>query len=207
MIDIKNAFCIKNNEYIFKNINLNSKARLIGISGANGVGKSTFLLQFMGILTSAEKFNVMGNDLLKTKNINDFSLVYQDAKSSINPLFDIGRLMLFLAKDMKIENIKTKTLALCDKFNLKDIWHSYSHELSIGEAKKTSLIFALLKQPKLLILDELTAGLDELSVKIILDYLKDLNINIILTSHDTRSLNICEELYEFKKEGLNAIRN
>lgn len=207
MIDIKNAYAIKNNHYIFKDICLNSNAKTIAISGANGVGKSTFLLQFMGINTKADKFCVMNEDLLKNANIKDFALIYQDAKSSINPLFDIGRLMLFLARDKNISNVKEKTLNLCEQFKLKDIWHSYSHELSIGEAKKTSLIFALIKEPKLLILDELTAGLDEASVKIILDFLKKLDINMIFSSHDLRFLDICDELYEFNKAGLNVIRN
>lgn len=202
MIDIKNASCIKDNKVIFSNIDLTTNAKTIGIIGENGIGKSTFLLQFMGVNTRANKFMVLNHDLLKEKNIDDFSIVFQDAKSTLNPLFDIGRLMLFLAKDRKISNVKEKTLSFCEKFNLKDVWHSNPYELSIGESKKISLIMALVKQPKLLILDELSAGLDEKSLINIMTYLKELDINIILTSHDKRFLSLCDEIYEFKGDSL-----
>lgn len=206
MIKIEDAFCIKNSQIIFKNISLSSNAKTIGICGANGIGKSTFLLQFMGVDTNAKVFDVLGVNMLKDKDISDFGIVFQDAKSTLNPMFDIGRYVLFLSRDKNILNAKEKTLELCELFKLRDIWHSYPHELSIGESKKFSLILALLKNPKLLILDELSAGLDEGSVEFMIEYLKNLDMKIILSSHDKRLLDFCDERYEFLGDRLDVIK-
>ncbi|MDP2930751.1 MAG: ATP-binding cassette domain-containing protein, partial [bacterium] len=81
-----------------------------------------------------------------------------------------------------------KTLAeLVELLDVEDILKVQVRKLSLGQRMKCELIAALLHSPKVLFLDEPTIGLDVVSQKKILDFIREYNIRykatIILTSH------------------------
>ena len=75
---------------------------------------------------------------------------------------------------------------LLQHFDLMDKKEAYVSHLSGGEKQKLSVLLSLINKPRLIILDELTTGLDPQARRQVWHYLKELQaqgISILLTSH------------------------
>ncbi|MDY6063145.1 MAG: ABC transporter ATP-binding protein, partial [Erysipelotrichaceae bacterium] len=96
--------------------------------------------------------------------------------------------MLFFASIAKMDKriAKERSIALIEKVGLKEKISTKASDLSGGMKRKLNLITGLIHNPKLLICDEVCVGIDPISRKEILEYLKELKnngLNIIYTSH------------------------
>jgi len=76
--------------------------------------------------------------------------------------------------------------------DIKDILSTFARELSLGQRMKADLAMMLLHEPKLILLDEPTIGLDVLAKRQMISFLKELNrekgTTILVTSHDMDDL-------------------
>ena len=161
------------------------KGSLYAIVGGNGSGKSTTLKSICGICRPYRgSVKVFGKPVEKYKSSELFggtlALLPQDPKS------------LFVKKTVREdleEMTKDKTLiaqiaATCQIEKLLD---SHPYDLSGGEQQRAALAKVLLTQPKLLLLDEPTKGIDSFFKETfaeILKELKDKAITIVMVSHD-----------------------
>ena len=161
------------------------KGNLYAILGGNGAGKSTTLKTICGICKPYRgKVTIFGKPIDKYKNRELFShclaMLPQDPKS------------LFVKKTVR-EDLEEMTkdkadidciAALCQITELLD---SHPYDLSGGEQQRSALAKVLLTQPKLLLLDEPTKGIDsffkETFAKILAN-LKKQGITIVMVSHD-----------------------
>ena len=161
------------------------KGSLYAILGGNGAGKSTTLKAICGICKPYRgKVTLFGKPIDKYKNRELFShclaMLSQDPKS------------LFVKKTVR-EDLEEMTkdkadidciAALCQITELLD---SHPYDLSGGEQQRSALAKVLLTQPKLLLLDEPTKGIDsffkETFAKILAN-LKKQGITIVMVSHD-----------------------
>ena len=161
------------------------KGNLYAILGGNGAGKSTTLKTICGICKPYRgKVTIFGKPIDKYKNRELFShclaMLPQDPKS------------LFVKKTVR-EDLEEMTkdkadidciAALCQITELLD---SHPYDLSGGEQQRSALAKVLLTQPKLLLLDESTKGIDsffkETFAKILAN-LKKQGITIVMVSHD-----------------------
>jgi len=170
------------------------KGGFIGLLGPSGSGKSTLLKLIVGLHKPWE------GEILFAKHNNDkdrkFSIIgYSpqvegidwDFPVTVRELISMGvwnRSGLFPWIN-KTSRIEIGTLA--DELGIGDYVDRQIKELSGGEQKRVFLARALIHNPKILILDEPTAGLDNANKDNFLKILTDLNsrgITIILTTHD-----------------------
>ena len=161
------------------------KGSLYAILGGNGAGKSTTLKAICGICKPYRgKVTLFGKQIDKYKNRQLFShclaMLPQDPKS----LFVKKTVREDLEEMTKDKAAIDRIAALCQITELLD---SHPYDLSGGEQQRSALAKVLLTQPKLLLLDEPTKGIDSFFKETfaeILANLKKQGITIVMVSHD-----------------------
>ncbi|KPK05244.1 MAG: cobalt ABC transporter ATP-binding protein, partial [Anaerolineae bacterium SG8_19] len=68
--------------------------------------------------------------------------------------------------------------------NMPDYADRVSHHLSIGEKKRIAIATVLSMKPEILVLDEPTAGLDPRARRNLINYLRDLPMTMLVSTHD-----------------------
>lgn len=184
------------------NINLEIKANeFIGLIGHTGSGKSTFVQHLNGLIKpTSGKIYVEGEDITeKGLNLKDLrqevGLVFQYAEYQ---LFEetIYMDIAFGPKNLKLseEEVDTRVREAMDLVGLdfEDMKDRSPFELSGGQQRRVAIAGVLAMKPKVLILDEPTAGLDPHGRDEILNQIQDLyergNITIILVSHSMEDI-------------------
>lgn len=209
MIDIKNLNIFYKNLQILKNINFYLKSgQVCGIMGKSGSGKSIFAKSFIRLFdddffVKADKFCVDGDEILnfdkKTLSIyrKKVALIFQNSLACLHPMLNVGDHFNFYFD----KNIKSKAFLYFKNFGFSDpdlLWHKFPYELSGGEATRIAIVLALLSNPKILICDEITNGLDTINQKSIIEILKNLknDLNIIFISHQENITKyLCDEIW------------
>ena len=158
---------------------------LYAIVGGNGAGKSTTLKAVCGICRPYRgKVKVFGKPVEKYKSSELFggclAMLPQDPKS----LFVKKTVREDLAEMTKDTAKIAQVAAICEIEALLD---SHPYDLSGGEQQRSALAKVLLTEPKLLLLDEPTKGIDSFFKEKLADILcklKEDGITIVMVSHD-----------------------
>ncbi|MFA5946253.1 MAG: ATP-binding cassette domain-containing protein [Patescibacteria group bacterium] len=187
-----------------KNISFSIEpGELVGFLGLNGAGKTTTLKMLSGILhpTNGE-IRVLGHvPSQREKTLQKQFAIVMGQKNQL--ITDLPAIETFLI-NKEVYGISDRVFQehldeLVQLFGIKDILDIQVRKLSLGQRMKCELVAALLHEPKILLLDEPTIGLDVVAQKNIRDFIKKYNqqkkTTIILTSHymeDIREL--CERV-------------
>lgn len=134
-----------------------------GLLGPNGAGKSTLMNIITGNL-NADCGEVLYNGENIKKLGKDFRAVlgYMPQQQGLYDDFTLNRFLWYMAalKGLKRKEAKGKITSLLKTVNLTDAAHKKLGAFSGGMKQRALIVQALLNEPKILILDEPTAGLD-----------------------------------------------
>ncbi len=198
VINVKNLTFEYSDTAVLKNVNFNLyEGDFLGIIGANGAGKSTLIKLILGLLTpDCGEIELFGTSISDARN--KIGYVSQKA-NSFNIDFpatvkEVVRANLYHEKGLFRSFKKTdddKAIAALDLVGMSQYKDKLIGSLSGGEQQRVFIARALVSEPKLLLMDEPTVGIDAHSMREIMSIIKKLNndgITIIMTNHDTPTL-------------------
>ncbi len=136
---------------------------IYGILGPNGAGKSTLMnLLTDNLLRDSGGILCNGKDILRWGAAYRRILGYMPQQQKLYETFTVTHFIAYMGtlKGMKKKEIRERMEELLPLLNLKSVQHKKIKELSGGMKQRVLLMQALLNDPKILILDEPTAGLD-----------------------------------------------
>jgi energy-coupling factor transport system ATP-binding protein len=167
------------------------KGSVFAILGGNGAGKSTLLKAICGICPPYRgKISLNGAVIKKLKNAelfrNNLALMPQDPKNLFVKKTVREELAEMLEGAPKAEQAE-KIAAVAEKCDLTHLLDSHPYDLSGGEQQRAALGKVLLTNPKILLLDEPTKGLDcffKAEFAALLRRFADEGGTVVLVSHD-----------------------
>ena len=193
----------KDSADVLRGVNLSVPAGCLhAIVGGNGAGKSTLLKAICGICRPYRgKVKLFGKPAEKYRERERFrgclAMLPQDPKS----LF-VKKTVREELEEMRKEPEKiAEVVKVC---RLEDRMNVHPYDLSGGEKQRAALAKVLLTEPKLLLLDEPTKGMDsffkETFAEILLE-LKKRGVTVILVSHDVEFCARCADLVSMFFDG------
>jgi len=164
----------------------------VAIVGRNASGKSTLAKHLNApLLPTKGNVMVMGKDTRSTSTVElskDVGMVFQNPNVHLfaDTVYDE---VAFVLHNHKVpeEEIDTKVRGIIDHFELTRYLDTYPRDLSGGERQRVALASVMVGDPKVLLLDEPTRGMEYRRKRRLMDYLKDYHDRggtVILISHD-----------------------
>jgi ABC-2 type transport system ATP-binding protein len=185
---------------VLRGLTLNVRAReILVLLGPNGAGKSTLVKAMSGRLNpESGTVRIDGRDPMfdaearRLTGIVPQQIALFEKLSALENLVSFGRLMGMAKGGDKVSgldktSLQDTALATLDRVGLKDRAHDRVGSLSGGMRRRINIAAALMHGPKILVLDEPTAGLDYQSRASLAQLLRDLKssgLAILLTTHD-----------------------
>jgi len=188
-----------------------------GLVGESGCGKSTVALAAMrylpaGMKVSSGTLRVEGRDTatmsdneLRRLRGSRLAMVYQDPMSSLNPVMPVGRQLIevpMLHGERDPTRARERAIAMLREVRLADpeaMMSRYPHQLSGGQQQRVVIAMALMADPKLLVMDEPTTGLDVTIEAAILELVRELRRKfgtaILFISHNLGTVaRLCDRI-------------
>ena len=162
---------------------------IYGLLGPNGAGKSTTLRMIAGLMDpDAGNIQVCGMDTRKQPEAVRGCLGYLSTDMGVYTRFTPRELLRLFGEFQAVEpaTAERRGLHLLEKLQLSDFADVKMEGFSSGQKQKVSIARALLHDPKVVIFDEPTTGLDVLTAKTVLDLLRimrDEGRTVIVSTH------------------------
>ena len=169
----------------------------VALVGPNGAGKSTLMLHLNGILSGRRGEVEIGGMHLTRDNLplirGMVGLVFQNPDDQLfSPtVFEdvaFGPLHMGLPEAEVIARVDSALEAV----RMSAYRDRLSHHLSVGEKKRIAIATVLSMEPRILVLDEPSAGLDPRARRTLIHLLRDLPITMLVSTHDMR---LVQELF------------
>jgi ABC-2 type transport system ATP-binding protein len=147
-----------------KNLNLTvHQGEIFGFLGANGAGKTTAIRMLCGLLLPSEgNGTVAGFDIWKENEKIKHQIGYMSQKFSLYEDLTLAENIEFYAGVYGLDRttLKAKRDQLLAELDLTDQADRLTHDMPLGYKQRLALGCALLHDPKIIFLDEPTAGVD-----------------------------------------------
>lgn len=143
-------------------LNLTIEQGMFGLLGRNGAGKTTLMKTLATLLNKKDgEINICGVPIENAKKIREI-IGYLPQEFSMYPNMTVNEVMDYLGilSGMSMAERKGRISALLQKVNLSEHSNKKVKALSGGMKRRLGIAQALLHNPKVLIVDEPTAGLD-----------------------------------------------
>lgn len=160
------------------------QGEFFGFIGPNGAGKSTTIRTLLGLISpTGGRAEVLGRAVGKEKEAILREISYLPAEAVFWSGMKVKEI-LKLSAELRGRDCAAEARRLCERLELDP--NRKVEELSFGNRKKVGIVCALQSEPKLLILDEPTGGLDPLMQRAFFDILRERNrqgTTVFLSSH------------------------
>lgn len=205
-LQIRNLKKSYGNFLAIKNLSLDIKeGEIFGLLGPNGAGKTTILSCVEGVTTfDSGTIEIFGHTISQGESLSSIIGV-QLQSSSLPKNITVLEAMTLICKWQNVMIRKD----LLDTFGLKDKYNKQYSSLSTGLKRRLHLALAIAHNPKIVFLDEPTAGLDvegRISLHKEIRKLNKEGITIILASHDMAEVeSLCDRIAIIVKGDIAAL--
>ena len=212
MIEVKNITKKYGSFTAVDNISFKiEEGEIIGLLGPNGAGKSTTMNMITGYIEPTEgEIKVEGYDISKKPKKAKAQIGYMPEGVPLYSDLTVKEFVTYMAELKKVDRKtrKEKVEKIIEQTGLKDVEKKLTRNLSRGYKQRVSMAGALVGEPKILILDEPTVGLDPKQITEIRELIKELGKThtIILSSHILSEVSqICNKVIIINKGKIVAI--
>ncbi len=212
MIEVKNITKKYGSFTAVDNISFKiEEGEIIGLLGPNGAGKSTTMNMITGYIEPTEgEIKVEGYDISKKPKKAKAQIGYMPEGVPLYSDLTVKEFVTYMAELKKVDRKtrKEKLEKIIEQTGLKDVEKKLTRNLSRGYKQRVSMAGALVGEPKILILDEPTVGLDPKQITEIRSLIKELGKThtIILSSHILSEVSqICNKVIIINKGKIVAI--
>jgi len=186
---------------VFKDLSLHiKKSKITFIIGGSGAGKSVIIKHIIGLMQPDSGQVIVDHQDMSTLSLRElrcqrlkFGMLFQQAAlfDSLNVLENVSFPLKEHLKNSK-KNIKNKVLESLEQVNLIGKINQLPAELSAGERKRVALARAIVTNPKILLYDEPTTGMDPLMSEMIDELIVELSaknsdLTSVIISHDLKA--------------------
>ena len=189
MIEVKNITKKYGSFTAVDNISFKiEEGEIIGLLGPNGAGKSTTMNMITGYIEPTEgEIVINGYDISKRPRKAKSQIGYMPEGVPLYSDLTVKEFVTYMAELKKVDRKtrKEKVEKIIEQTGLKDVEKKLTRNLSRGYKQRVSMAGALVGEPKILILDEPTVGLDPKQITEIRALIKELGKThtVILSSH------------------------
>lgn len=201
MIEVKNVTKKYGDFLAVDDISFSIKeGEIIGLLGPNGAGKSTTMNMMTGFIEPTEGEIIIGGyDIVKKAQKAKQQIGYMPEGTPLYSDLTVKEFISYMADLKMVPKVekKNRIQEVMKQTNLEEVQNKLIKNLSRGYKQRVSLAGALVSNPKILILDEPTIGLDPKQITEIRELVKSLGKNhtIILSSHILSEVSqICEKV-------------
>ena len=212
MIEVKNITKKYGSFTAVDNISFKiEEGEIIGLLGPNGAGKSTTMNMITGYIEPTEgEIIVNGYDISKKTKKAKAQIGYMPEGVPLYSDLTVKEFVTYMAELKKVDRKtrKEKVEKIIEQTGLKDVEKKLTRNLSRGYKQRVSMAGALVGEPKILILDEPTVGLDPKQITEIRALIKELGKThtVILSSHILSEVSqICNKVIIINKGKIVAI--
>lgn len=183
-----------------------AKGEVLGVVGESGSGKSVTAYTVLGLLDAAGRaaggradfdgIGLLGAREAELRDLRgrEISMIFQNPRAALNPIRTVGKQIEDVLRrhaQATGETARAKAIEMLEKVRIVDPesrYHAYPFELSGGMCQRVMIAMALACNPRLLIADEPTTGLDVTTQKATMDLIAELTrerqMAVILITHD-----------------------
>jgi len=175
------------------------QGEILGIIGPNGAGKSTLFDLITGY-TRADTGKVIfdGNNITRLRPDKISNLGIGRTFQKLKPFADLTLLENVMigafARENDIKTARDKALEIIDFVDLIEKRHHFARELSTGQRKRLELARAMATEPKLLLMDEVTGGVDQKTIPGLVELIQKMKASGVTIATIEHNINIIMEI-------------
>jgi ABC-2 type transport system ATP-binding protein len=198
-IDVRGLVKIYGTRTVVDHVDLKiAPGRICGFLGPNGSGKTTTLRMICGLLTpDGGSGTCLGHDIITERNAIKRQAGYMTQRFGLYEDLTIRENLEFVGRIYRLANLRARVDGALERLGLETRQHQLTGALSGGWKQRLALAACVLHEPKLLLLDEPTAGVDPKARRSFWDEIHTLasqGITVLVSTHYMDEAERCHEI-------------